>query len=515
MKSLNMYKFLMALVFVSLAGCGDDFFNINPPGDKLSDANFFVGEADSQAALIAVYDAIQKQATYQGDDFNRIENYPLGDIIVSTGEPDDYEFSNLNWDRGFFRLGNSWRAFYAGIARANKVIDGVSGMTDDQLVESKRLTIIAQAKYLRAIMYFPLVRLFGDVPLVLAAPSLENDMFPARTPAVQVWEQIKLDLMDASTSLPKAWSGEDVGRATQGSALAMLAKVSLYTKEYDQTIKYAEELFALNEYGLLSSYRDVFSDFNEWNEEIVFATRYQETKVGGWGDENEGQLNLPLYLPTGVPTELTNQYGGWGGLGIRDNFWNSFERDTDDKIIDKRFSAMFLMQGETHPTLPFTYDTLVNFTTGNFPGAFIKYWYKPADVNQVYSGQDIPISRFAEVLLDYAEALNEEGRSDDALIYINKIRTRAGLPDFDSTDKDEILMQIMEERRKETFYEANLFSEINRRGLFLEWIKEKREDISKLNLNKPFLQTNPILMPIPLSELEINPNLTQNEGYDF
>ncbi|MGB3778712.1 MAG: RagB/SusD family nutrient uptake outer membrane protein [Tunicatimonas sp.] len=515
MKNNSIISIFLMLLITCIYGCGDSFFETDPPGDQLTDANFFVGEKDTQAALIAVYDAIQKGAGYQGDEFSRIEWYPVGDIIVSQGEPADFEYAKLRWDRGFFRLGSSWRVFYNGIARANAVVDGVSNMTDEQLSSEKRALIIAQAKYLRAIMYFPLVRLFGDVPLIVEAPSLDNELFPARTPAAQVWDQIKKDLSEAAPELPVAWDDSELGRATQGSALTMLAKVSLYTQEYDQTIQYAEQVLNLNAYELLENYRDVFSDLNEWNAEIAFATRYSETQVGGWGDDNEGNLNTPLYLPVGVPNELTGNFGGWGGLAPTQSYLDAMPRNANDSIVDERFHAQFLLHGEKHPELDFVYDTAVQSTTGGFPGAFIKYWYKPDDVNGVYSGQDQPVSRFAELLLDYAEALNEVGRTNDALAAINQVRTRAGLPDFVSSDKNEILLRIFEERRVETFYEHNFFSELNRRGLFLDWIRERRVDLDEIDLSKPFLNTTPILMPIPQTELEINPNLVQNPGYDF
>lgn len=517
MRLVKISSWIAVLTSIALVtGCGDDFFKVDPPGDQLSDANFFVGEPDAQAALIAVYDGIQKGAGYSGDVFSRIENYPLGDIIVSNGEPDDFNYAKLRWDRGFFRLGNSWSVFYRGIARANAVVDGVSNMTDEQLAPEKRNVIIGQAKYLRAIMYFPLVRLFGDVPLIVKAPSLENELFPARTPAPEVWNQIKQDLIDAAASLPTSWGEADIGRATKGSALATLAKVSLYTQEYANTIKYAEDLFALGEYDLLDEYRDVFSDYNEWNEEIIFATRYSETKVGGWGDDNEGTLNIPLYLPAGTPTEVSGSFGGWGGLAPTESYINAFERGgANDTIIDRRWYAQFLLEGRKHPDLNFVYDATKQTTTGGFKGAFIKYWYKPADVNGIYSGQDQPISRFAEVLLDYAEALNEQGRTSDALTQLNRVRERAGLPEFVSSDKQAILVQIFEQRRVETFMESCMFSELNRRGMFLDWIKQRRTDLAELDLTKPYLNTVPILMPIPQSEREVNPNLTQNEFYDF
>ena len=513
-KQQNYVVSFLMVIFLIVASCSDDIYDIAPPGDELSDANFFVSEPDAQAALIAVYDGIQKQSAYEGADFMRAENYPLGDIVVSTGEADDFTFGLLQWDAQWFRLGNYWNTFYIGITRANLVIERVSQMTDDQLEKDKRDVIVAQAKYLRAIMYFPLVRLFGDIPLVTAAPSLEGDLFPSRAPEAEIWALIRSDLTDAAEVLPLEWPESDLGRATKGSALAMLTKTSLFTQEYEKTAEYAEDVIALGQYGLESNYRDVFSDFNEWNQEIIFATRYSEQVVGGWADDNEGNINLPLTLTTGVPQNLVGDFGGWGGIGVSQGYKDSFEKNASDSIIDERWNSNFLTEGRKHPELDWVYRAEENnHVEPMIEATLIKYWYKGSEVG-FYSGQDQVVSKFSEVLLDYAEALNELGRQEEALVQLNRIRSRAGLPDFSSSDSQEILLQIMEERRKENFTEHLLFSDLNRRGLFLDYVKENHVFKDQIDFNKPFLQTQPVHFPIPTAAIEVNPNLTQNEGYN-
>ena len=503
------------LITLICYSCGDKYYDIAPPGDQLTDANFFTSESDAQASLNGVYDGIQKGDAYRGEALGKAEYFPTGDMVPNSGEPDDMDFYNLNWERGWFRLESIWSVFYRGINRANVTIDKVGAMDASLIDQEAKDLIIAQAKYLRAIMYFPLVRLFGDIPLVTDAPSLDGVILPERTPAADVWAKIMLDLEEAAPVLPLSWDDANVGRATRPAALAMLSKMSLYTGDYNGTITYAEQVIAFDEHGLLADYRSVFADDNENNEEMIFSLQNRVLPGGGWRDDNEGALaGVQSELPGGIPTEVSSPFGGWGGFSPSMNLISAIETNAQDSIIDSRFLGQFLLDGMEHPDLDFVFDTAL-YTT-NTGVAFTKYWHEPnPSVNPTYNGTNRPIIRYAEVLLDYAEALNEVGRTSDAVAALNQVRSRAGLPDFTSTNSEAVLTQIFRDRRIETFWEHNFFSELNRRGLFLDWIRENRGDVDQLGLNKPFLQQQPIRMPIPRNERDVNPNLTQNSGYDF
>jgi hypothetical protein len=144
-----------------------------------------------------------------------------------------------------------------------------------------------------------------------------------------------------------------------------------------------------------------------------------------------------------------------------------------------------------------------------------KYWQKPTVNN---SGVNPPILRFAEALLNYAEALNETGRSEDAMIQVNKIRQRAGLADKPlNLSQDEVLDAIFYEKRMEFIWEpAGAFSDLNRRGRFIDFIRENRPNIGELEIDqKPWLFTNPIRFPIPREAWDRNKSLEQNEHYTF
>ena len=514
-KTIKVWALALPLITMICYSCGDQFYEIDPPGDELTDANFFTSESDAQASLNAVYDGLQKNESYRGLTVSKIEYYPTGDMVPNAGEPDDFDFYKLEWERGWFRLETVWRLLYSNINRANVVIANVEAM-DESLIDAEiKDQIVAQAKYLRAIFYFPLARTFGDIPLVVDPPSLDGNILPERTPVLEVWAQIIQDLEEAAPLLPLSWDNANTGRATRSAALAMLSKISLYANDYAGTVNYAEQVIALGETALLPEYRSVFSDDNENNAEMIFSTQNRVIPGGGWQDDNEGVINTTQSeLPGNIPAEVSTAFGGWGGYSPSMDLINSMETNDQDSIVDTRLRGQFLLDGMEHPDVDFIFDTTVHTT--NTGVALTKYWHQPNPAaDPQYSGTNRPIIRYAEVLLDYAEALNEVGRTTDALAALNQVRNRAELPDFTSTNPEEVLDQIFQERRIETFWEHNFFSELNRRGLFLDWVRENRSDIADLDLNKPYFQQQPIRMPIPVTELEVNPNLTQNPGYDF
>ncbi len=514
-KFIKVCALTLPLITLICYSCGDQFYDIDPPGDQLTDANFFTSESDAQAALNGVYDGLQKDETFRGGLLSKVEYFPTGDMVPNAGEPDDLDFYNLEWERNWFRLESMWVRFYNIVNRANVVIANVEAMDESIIDLEAKNQIVAQAKYLRAILYFPLARTFGDIPLVTDPPNLDGEILPERAPVAEVWAQILQDLQDAAPVLPLAWDGANVGRATRPSALAMLSKISLYANDYNGTITYAEQVIALGENDLLPEYRSVFADNNENNAEMIFSTQNRVIPGGGWRDDNEGTIAITQSeLPGNIPSDVSTAFGGWGGYSPSMDLINSMETNAQDSIIDTRLRGQFLLNGMKHPDVDFVFDTTVHSTTTGV--AFTKYWHQPNPAaDPQYSGTDRPIIRYAEVLLDYAEALNEVGRTTEALAALNQVRNRAELPDFTSTNPEEVLDQIFQDRRIETFWEHNFFSELNRRGLFLDWIRENRSDIADLDLNKPYFQQQPIRMPLPVTELEVNPNLTQNTGYDF
>ncbi len=491
--------------------CGDEFLSLEPQG-SLTEENFFVTEKDAQAALAAAYDALQKYGGYENEFITKLEWLTVGDMRMEES-PADREIESLVFNPNNSRFNGVWSVHYQGIARANSVINRVPDM---DIGNELKTQIVGQGQFLRGLFYFGLVRYFGDVPLVTTEFKATDEFNLTRTPRSEVYALIERDLTDAAASLPDTWGDSDQGRATRQSALALLAKVHLYQEEWEDAIGRSEELInsgihdlELDPGNTNSAYRNVFSKENEQNEEIVFATQYRDTDAGPWGQSRDGHFLPARSAPRGIGGEFV-PFGGWSNWVPETHFVEEAFEEGDERRI-----GQIIGPGETHDESGFTMEA--EPPSGHTSTGYImtKFWWGAEPNNSIYGSQNLPILRYAEVLLNYAEALNEVGRTEDALDAINQVRNRAGLADFDSSDPQEVLDQIFRERRVELFWEMSFFSDLNRRGRFVEFIRENRPDVrdGSLVLSPYILEPELILFPIPTTELDNNPNLTQNPFY--
>ena len=506
MKHLNQYILILSGVLL-FSACGDDFLTLNPR-DRLTDENFFLTEADAQSALIGVYGQLQPNETFGVSiDAADIEWAMSGDLYEMDGAAARIEIHSLNLPASNTKIRDVYQQAYQGVSRANFAIDGVSQMED--IDADLQAVILAQAKFLRGIYYYRLVNYFGGVPLVLESLDATSEMEIPRASEQDVWQQVESDLREAADVLPDSWEGNDLGRATKGSALGFLAKAYLWQEKWTEAISVSEEIEALGIYGLEEDFRDVFLEENEHNPEILFGTQFRG------GNDGEGSNIVYRTAPRGAPSEFTGE-GAWSNFVPQTHWVEAFEKDASGKIKDARYWRSIIGPGEPHQDMP-AFVMPDNVPDGWSKSGFImtKYWQK-ATIGM--SGVNAPVLRYAEVILNYAEALNEEGRSSEAMEIVNEIRHRAGLdPKPLSLNKSEVLDAIFYERRMEFIWEsAGAFSDLNRRGRFLDFIKENRPNYAELQVDsKPWLQTQPIRLPIPREAWERNNALEQNPGYTF
>jgi hypothetical protein len=507
MKLLKIMLTATVIVLTTVA-CGDEFLNLDPV-DQVTEAGFFKSEADADAALASAYDMLQKYGGFENEYLTKLEWLPVGDMQMEES-PADRAIEALEWDADNERFSRVWRQHYTGIARANTVIQRIEGIEASD--EAKDL-IRGQAQFLRALFYFSLARTYGGVPLILEEPTADTDFNVERASLEDVWAQVESDLTAAASVLPVEWDDANLGRAKRSSALALLAKTHLYQEEWEQAIQFSEQLMDLNVHSLEENYRDAFRKENEHNEEDVFSVQYRDTNQGGWGEGRDGHFLGSRSAPRGIGAEFA-PFGGWSNWVPTQQWVDAFERNDEGEIIDSRYEGMVMGPGEPHPEVEFTMPDTINSGFSSTGYILTKWWFGPNPNNSIYSGQNIPVIRYAEVLLNYAEALNEVGRSNDAIDAINTVRARADLAplSYDMT-QDEILDMIFHERRIEMFWEQSFFSDLNRRGRFMDFIRENRPDYDDLPTDAAYLQQSPIRFPIPLDEIDNNPNMTQNDGY--
>lgn len=501
-------KSIAAILCVGLiTSCGDDFLTLSPK-DQLTDVNFFKTESDAQQALTGVYGQLQPNETYGVSiDAADIEWAMSGDLYEMDGSAARIEIHTLALPASNTKIRDMYQQTYTGVSRANFTISRVSQM--EELDADVKAKILAQAKFLRAIYYYRLVNYFGGVPLVLEELDANSEMEIPRASAQDVWAQIETDLNEAIVVLPEKWEGKDFGRATKGAAQGFLAKAYLWQEKWDDVVSVSEAIINSGHYGLVENFRDIFKEENEANEELLFATQFRG------GNDGEGSNIVYRTAPRGAPSEFTGS-GAWSNFVPQGHWVNAFEKDAGGEIKDERYWDVIIGPGEPHQDMPdFVMPTSVPDGWSKTGFITTKYWQKATIGN---SGVNAPVLRYAEILLNYAEALNEVGRSVEAMQHVNLIRERAELdPKSTALGKNDVLDAIFYERRMEFIWEsAGAFSDLNRRGRFIDFIRENRPNFAELNVDsKPWLQTQPIRLPIPREAWERNKALEQNTGYTF
>jgi len=445
---------------------------------------FFKTQADAVAAVTAVYGALINDPGEQpmyGREINFLTDMTTDDLSAgpSAINPNVRALSSITYTSTDDRLQVMWRQFYTGISRANVAIDNIPAIQIDTVVKNR---LVRESKFLRALFYFDLVRLWGDVPLVLHDPTSTalNSLKTNRSPAAAVYQQIISDLKDAE-SLPATYSGANIGRATGGAAKTLLLKVYLTQKDWPNAIATAQQIInGPYGYGLFANYADVFNKATKNGKEHIFSAQFESN--GGLGNSSTLMGAAFAGFGSNVPADIPA-----------------------DSSVYKQFS-----DNDTRKAVTF-YQSLVNPSTGVtkvFPSFYFgKYVDRSVLLTSGQSSINFPILRYADVLLMYAEALNEaQGPVSDAYNSINQVRNRAntgnlvpGLSQADFRDS------LYAERRREFVQEAQRWFDLARTGRLVQ-------AVSKV-ATKTNISAKNYLFPIPQSEISLNPQLTQNEGY--
>ncbi|MBC9795740.1 RagB/SusD family nutrient uptake outer membrane protein [Sinomicrobium weinanense] len=490
------------IVMLLLAGCtslDEEVYS------DLSPNNFYVSEADADAAVIAIYNGLNRRP-FHDTYFTSLTFMPAPHSASRL--PNRRMFANYSFDASNFQIIEPyWSAVYDMINRANTAIDRIPDIDMDETLKKR---LIAEAKWLRAYNYFNLVRLFGDVPLYLKETTSLEDVNQPRAPMSEVYAAIIEDLKEADENLPPNRTDDKKGRVTRGTARFLLAKVYLtMAGEPMNDGSGLEEartlLVSLYEnkgaygYDLLDNYADIFKLDNELNAEIVFAVQ-QSRAVGGQGT---GMAHIwgPLRSPFGG----TGQYHG----GCTQEFYQSY--DSTDVRRDVTWLERYTARGT---------NQVFVFGSGNGPygdprNGMAQAKYQDPEMNFVDGETDIIIYRFSDVILMLAEIENElNGPNATAFDYLNEVRERAHAGTYDqqaAATPEEFRELIYKERFWEFSFEFHEVFDIRRMGK----LKEAIETGFETKLFGTSYDPKYELYPIPLSEIQTNPNIAghQNPGW--
>lgn len=521
---INKLLLLIVTVFcsITITSCHDELDTV--PLSTLAPENFFNNVDEAEIAVNGVYDKIaqhfQQNFIYMSDHGSHVATIVLGN-------------SNLNM-YGWYTYTNSnrfvtqtWETAYEAIYRANTVINRTTLLDSDDPDKNR---VIAEARFLRALVYFNLVRFYGDVPLVLdELLDLDNKEVTnqSRVSSNLVYDAIIDDLLFAEEHLNLAswvvdenhpsYDGSNLGRATVGAAKGLLAKVYLtrasypirdldsYQLAYDK----AKEVINDAHYSLDNDYFKLNSLEGKDSQEWIFQIQYS---VLGEQTSNWGGIHNPLNEK--VPGKNASDWG-YGRVSPTFKFAQSFEDG------DPRFQA--IAKGKINA------DNSIKYYNRSKVWFSHKYRFSSQPLSRFNTDMNAPILRFADVILVYAEAAAELGLDGDAHDALDLILTRAqnggsspALVDRSLTG-DNLKEFIFWERARELCFEGHGKFDIVRAGLdkFLAEVKGQEETLGEGDPSKTKVvgwsdnvQPYHILFPIPAAEMESNPNMTQNEGYN-
>lgn len=506
----NKTKLYLGVVLLLGAISCSDFLDESDPSN-LTPESFYTTEKQAQSAIAAVY-SDARFVGYGAGIFSsnwQLLMAPTGITTTQTAQNSDLNnLYSLSYDENTGHVKNWWRGVYKVIANANLVLKNVPDIEMDEVSKNR---ILGEAKFLRAWAYFYAVRLWGDVPLITTPQSADSeDFFPVRTPQTGVYDQIVGDLLEAeSAGLP--WNDES-GRISQSAVKALLSKVYLTMagNPLNQTDRYADAASKAKEIidnagpiNLFDTYGQVHDESLNNTVEHIFSLQYNDLVAS-----NPMGNMRPNFQPV--------TYRGPDGTGSTIptvDFFNSYE-DGDLRAVDREgwFYSSYYENGSGDlfelgtPFIFKHFNVIANGTSG-IPGT-------------AKDNLNVPIFRYAEVLLIYAEAQNEtnSGPNQLAVDALKRIRDRAQLPtltlgEFNQTSFREV---VWKERWHELAFEMKIWFDMVRLRKVYNTATDSFDDFNgHVNLNSnQALQQKHLLFPIPGPELINNPNLIpQNPDY--
>ncbi|HTF31015.1 MAG TPA: RagB/SusD family nutrient uptake outer membrane protein [Flavitalea sp.] len=493
------YFFVLLPCLLMFAGCKKSFLDADIHGAIPIDS-YYKTDEEAIAATTSVYN--QLKLTYQWGGPYLMKQMLSDEANKGGGGAGDWpEFKlvqTFTFDPQNSVINDSWNSFYGIISRANLVINNV------QPESEIRTRLIAEAKILRAHSYFELVTLWGAVPIVLDNLPVSSWSDQKRDEVVNVYAQIEKDLSEGFEALleKSIYDISDRWRASKGTARGLLLKTYLFEKKWDQAISLFTDIESSNEFSLEPDFDKIFTWQSEFGPESLFEVQFTiQGPVTDWLNNN---MNIQLMAPNQDYYTQASGDGlkpGWGFNIATPKIWNAFVAAGDSGV--RRQSTLWseaeleAKDGKMDPAC-YDWEGFLRRKYGSFESETTSD--NGADFTINYSTNQ-RLLRYSDVLLMAAEAYYMKGDEGNALKYLNMVRIRAALPDITSSGGT-VLDAIVKERQLELAFEGNRFQDLVRWGLAKQELEARGFVIGKHEL-----------LPIPFSEMQIDPSLTQNPGY--
>jgi len=508
----NVYKIvLVALILSTTTSCNDDDFLEQTSVDQLTSASFWRNAEDAQSGLVAAYSELESRSDFWDgwQEGRPVVEYFRSDYALPGPDASNYahwmSIFNFSYTNGHTFLDVIWTTNYKGLNFANQVITKVGEMTSDKISEAEKKQIIGEATFLRGYYHFKLLTLYEQIILRTELISNETLDKPLST-RPEAWEVIISDFKQAAEMLQTVDNTEP-GRATKGAALAYLGKAYMY-KAGDPSSSEASDFEnaalafkpivegAAGSYALESDFSSLFNGENENNNESIFELQFKTADA-----TSNNSTRLHAFVGDW-------SIGGWGGIAATMDIVNEMKSEgmiASNGLYDNRlygslyFRDPFYNDPNTNQMQGSTWDELMmeTYENTNDNAVYFRKWLPNYVWNNSYVGVNVVLMRYADVLLMYAEALNETGATPQAITIINNVRAVHGyMPPITVTSQADVKKQIIHERTMELTLESVRFFDLRRWNM----LDQAMQAAGRSN----FSAASHAYFPIPLSEIQTN-----------
>ena len=484
MKPIKHISLLLIIIF-GLWSCSDDFLEVDSRQNiAAEDTEENITSAQFVNGVYGMFTDWPYAFAYLGITEIISDNAIKGSSPTDPGG-DKNLLDELTYTSTATSISEMWEHWYKTIGRANYAIAYIQETADEN---QERL--IGEAKFLRALTYFYLVRGFGGVTLQGEVSFVEGEAvvdpevdLSQRNSAEEVYAYIEKDLTDAIAALPvkSAYPAQDLGRATKGAARTLLSKVYLYQEEFDQALELADAVINSGEYGLEADYAEIWREYTENGVESIFEIQARGQAIAhGVHQYSE--------------TQGARGSGGWGwGFNVPSQDLVDAYQAAGDEV---RMNATIIFAGET------LWDGREVSPSVENP-RYNEKAYSSANEGAADGDKNIRVLRLAEIYLIRAEAANELGQTQAAQEALNRVRERVQLDPVSGLSQEALREQIWEERRLELAFEHDRWFDLIRTGQAAEVMQA---------LGLPF-DSRHELFPIPEDQLIQTPEMEQNPGW--